>query len=212
MNKTELSEGINNQLNDASRIFLNEEQENKEVSNVSVSDLLKQREAIEDKIRSIDPMALINYELEQLQITPEPKEEPVPVSVEEAAKSFAKKSFDLMEDDIRGLNRKPTSFVIESVNNWAELDFIAGANYQKEQHESSLNKRFDEGYTSGSNATAERFHYIILQDKELIRELLEALKSVKTLNLHLYDEGTVGNMVKIAVESAINKANNYLNQ
>jgi hypothetical protein len=36
-------------------------------SDVSVSDLLKQREDIEDRIRAIDPMALVHYELEQLQ-------------------------------------------------------------------------------------------------------------------------------------------------
>lgn len=37
-------------------------------------------------------------------------------------------------------------------------------------------------------------------------ELLEALKSTKQLNLHLYEEGTVGNRVYNIINQAIEKA------
>lgn len=39
--------------------------------NPTIIDLIKQREKIEDKIRSIEPDALINFELEMIQISPE---------------------------------------------------------------------------------------------------------------------------------------------
>lgn len=39
---------------------------------------------------------------------------------------------------------------------------------------------------------------------EKIQELIEALKSVKMLNLHLYEKGTVGNRVYEEVQQALN--------
>jgi len=40
----------------------------------SLPELFFEREAIEDEIRSIDNMALVNYELKQLNSTPHPKD------------------------------------------------------------------------------------------------------------------------------------------
>ena len=37
-------------------------------------------------------------------------------------------------------------------------------------------------------------------------ELLEALKATKQLNLHLYEDGTVGNRIYKQITNAINKA------
>lgn len=37
-------------------------------------------------------------------------------------------------------------------------------------------------------------------------DMLEALKSAKILNLHLYEEGTIGNRVYKEIENAIKKA------
>jgi len=39
----------------------------------------------------------------------------------------------------------------------------------------------------------------------LLKELAEALKSTRLLNLHLYDEGTVGNRVFNITEAALKK-------
>ena len=45
-----------------------------------------------------------------------------------------------MEEDIFNLRFKPFSFVKESIMDWTELDFIAGANWQKEQDKVIIDK------------------------------------------------------------------------
>lgn len=50
------------------------------------------------------------------------------------------------------------------------------------------------------------------QDKAIIQEFLDAMKSVRSLNLHKYEEGTVGKRVHHQITSAITKAEEFLKQ
>lgn len=49
------------------------------------------------------------------------------------------------------------------------------------------------------------------QDETLIKELHEALKRTRVLNLHLYEDGTVGNRVFNEIKSAMEKSIKHLN-
>lgn len=63
-----------------------------------------------------------------------------------------------------------------------EHSFMEGANWQKEK------------------------------DRELIEELLSALKTSNSLNLHIYEPDTVGNRAYKVFQKAITKAEKHLNQ
>lgn len=64
-------------------------------------------------------------------------------SLEEAAKKYAKHSYEVMDEDILGLRNKPVSFIKESILDWTELDFMAGANWQAEQYKDLIQSHAD---------------------------------------------------------------------
>lgn len=100
------------------------------------------------------------------------KKEPVSESVEEAANRL-------------GYNN-------DEIQPYFKEGFIACADWMKGNNEQMLNEKFDIGFTAGSNATAERFQSMLLEDKELIRELL--------------------NLIGDEQHPTITKATQYLNQ
>jgi len=64
----------------------------------SLPELFSEREAIEDEIRSIDNMALVNYELKQLNIMPHPKDYLINL---EAENTSLKARIVVLEDALR---------------------------------------------------------------------------------------------------------------
>lgn len=57
-----------------------------------------------------------------------------------ASKQFSKDSYEAMKEDILDLKNKPTPFIAESINDWCQLDFIAGAKWQSEKDKVIIDK------------------------------------------------------------------------
>jgi hypothetical protein len=123
----------------------------------------------------------------------QPKETPsnVSVSVEEVARFYCKSKKRKFEGEFN-----------DGVVEGSEDGFIAGANWQKEQLESIRDKEVCQAHDKGFKAAKEK-------DKELVRELLKALKEVYAIapkGIPIFEDTYT--KTKLAVE----KANNYLNQ
>lgn len=78
--------------------------------------------------------------------------------------------------------------------------------HTKDYAESEAKKAYLGTNHSLSDIAAFTYGYIHAIEKTAAPELLEALMSTRMLNLHLYEEGTVGHRVYTEINNAINKA------
>lgn len=121
-----------------------------------------------------------------------PKEEPVSISVEEAAIDF----FEIPKEDM-------------DAEDWSRINsFKRGAEWQKEQDKTKV-ENLEANCFMYKKVLDEYFNKYV-EANNLIGELLEVLRKMETLTLHMEDSDSYN--IRQEARPAITKATNYLNQ